>query len=92
MNYKTELHDRDDDYFLALDTMNIDGKITGEKKLQLRDKYFVGACPFSRKLVYTFLPKRKYVVHKNHLRSYFDRGIKLVKLHRPFRFTASPYF
>ena len=89
--YPPELHDRDDDYPLAPENMNIDAKITGEKHYQLSAKYFGAACPFSRKLVCSFLPKRTYVVHGHLLRFYLDCGMKLVRIHRGFSFTASLY-
>ena len=92
MDYPPELHERDDDYPLAPETMTIEAAITGEKQHELRSKYFGAACPFSRKLVCSFLPKRKYVVHGHLLRFYLDRGMKLVKIHRGISFTASPYF
>ena len=92
MDYPPELHERDDDYPLAPETMTIEAEITGEKQHELRAKYFGAACPFSRKLVCSFLPKRKYVVHGHLLRFYLDRGMKLVKIHRGISFTASPYF
>ena len=92
MDYPSELHDRDDDYPLAPETMTIEATITGEKQHQLRAKYYGAACPFSRKLICSFLPKRKYVVHGHLLRFYLDRGMKLIKIHRAIRFTASPYF
>ena len=92
MDYPPELHERDDDYPLAPETMTIEAAITGEKQHQLRAKYFGAACPFSRKLVCSFLPKRKYVVHGHLLRFYLDRGMKLVKIHRAVCFTASAYF
>ena len=91
MDYPPELHERDDDYPLAPETMTIEADITGEKQHALRAKYFGAACPFSRKLVCSFLPKRKYVVHGHLLRFYLDRGMKLVKIHRGISFTASPH-
>ena len=63
MEYPAELHDRDDDYPLAPETMTIEADITGKKQHELHAKYFGAACPFSRKLLCSFLPKRKYVVH-----------------------------
>ena len=57
LDYPPVLHERDDDYPLAPGTMNIDAEITGEKQHQLRAKYFGAACPFSRRLVCSFLPK-----------------------------------
>ena len=92
MDYPPELHERDDDYPLAPETMTIGAEITDEKQHQLRAKYFEAACPLSRTLEYLFLPTRKYVVHGHLLRFYLDRGMKLVRVHRAIRFTASPDF
>ena len=56
LNNPPELHERDDDYPLAPETMNIDAEITGEKQHQLRAKYCKAARPVSRKLVCSLLP------------------------------------
>ena len=92
LDYPPELHDRDDDYPLAPENMTIEAEITGEKQHQLRAKYFGAACPFSRKLVCSFLPKEKYVLHGHCLQFYLDRGMKLTKIHRGISFLASAYF
>ena len=92
LDYPPELHELDDDYPLAPETLNIDAKITGEKQHLLRSNYFKAACPFSRNLECSFLPKRKYIVHGHLLRFYLDCGMKLVQVHRAIRFTTSPYF
>ena len=42
MDYPPELHERDDDYPLAPETMTIEADITGEKQHALRAKYFRG--------------------------------------------------
>ena len=91
MEYPPELHERDDDYPLAPEVMNIEPEITGEKQHNLRAQYFGAACPYSRKLICSFLPKKHYVVLSQLLRFYLDRGMRLVKLHRAIRFKFSPY-
>ena len=65
MDYPPELLERDDNYSLAPETINIDAEITSEQQHELRGKYFKAACPFSRKLVCLSLPKLKYVVHSD---------------------------
>ena len=92
LEYPPELHERDDDYPLAPETMTIEQHITGQKQHELRAKYFGAACPHSRKLICSFLPKKHYVVLGHLLRFYLDRGLKLVKVHRGIKFTATPYF
>ena len=57
MEYLLELHERDDDYPLAPEIMTIDPIITGEKQHNLRVQYFGAACPYSSKLICSFLPK-----------------------------------
>ena len=91
MEYPPELHERDDDYPLAPEMMSIEPEITGKKQHNLRAQYLSAACPYSRKLTCSFLPKKQYVVLGQLLRFYLDRGMRLVKLHRPILFKSSPY-
>ena len=91
LEYPSEIHDCNDDYPLAPEVMTIEPEITGEKQHNLRAQYFGAACPFSRKLICSFLPKKHYVVLGQLLRFYLDRGMRLVKVHRAIRFNSSPY-
>lgn len=63
MEYRPDMHDRDDEYHITPEAMNIDVEITGDKQHQLGAMYFAAACTLSRKLVCSFSPKRKYLVH-----------------------------
>ena len=91
LEYPPELHDRDDDYSLASEVMTIEPEITGVKQHNLRAQYFGAACPFSQKLICSFLPKKHYVVLGQLLRFYLDCNMRLVKVHRAIRFNSSPY-
>ena len=91
MEYPSELHERDDDYPMAPELMTIAPEITGLKQNELKAKYFAAACPYSRKLVCSFLPKKRYVVLGHMLRFSLDRGMKLTKIHRGIKFIANPY-
>ena len=62
LEYSPELHERDDDYPLAQEVMTIDPEITGEKQHNRRAQYFGVACPYSRKLICSFLMRKHYVV------------------------------
>ena len=62
LEYPPELHERNDDYPLAPEVMTIEPEITGEKQHNLRAQYFGAACPYSRKLICSFLPIKHYVV------------------------------
>ena len=82
MEYLPELHERDDDYPLVPEVMTIVLEITGVKKHNPHAQYFGAACPYSRKLICSFLPKKHYVVLGQLLRFYLDRGMRQVKVHR----------
>ena len=71
--------------------ITIEPEITSEKQHNLRAQYFGAACPFIRKLICSFLPKKNCVVLGQLLRFYLDRGMRLVKVHRAIRFNSSPY-
>ena len=62
LEYPPELHDGDDDYPLAPEVITIEPEITGVKQHNLRAHYFGASCPFSRKLICSFLPKKHYVM------------------------------
>ena len=91
MEYLPELQERDDDYPLPPEVMTIEPEITGEKQHNLRAQYFDAACPYSRKLICSFLPKKHYVVLGQLRRVYINRGIRPIKVHRAIRFKSSPY-
>ena len=71
--------------------MTIEPKITGKKHHKLRAQYFGAACPYSPKLICSFLPKNHYVVLGQLLRFYLDCGMRLVKVHIAVGFKSSPY-
>ena len=91
LEYLPELHDRYDDYPLAFEVMSIEPEITGVKQHNLRTQYFGAACPFSQKLICSFLPKKHYVVLGQLLRFYLDRGMRLLKVYRAIRLNSSPH-
>ena len=91
LQYPTELHERDDDYQPAPKVMTIEPEITGEKQHNLRSHYSVAACPYSRKLICSFLPKRHYLVLSQLLCFYLNHGMILIKVHRAIRFKSSPF-
>ena len=58
LEYRPELHERDDDYPLAPKIMTIEPEITGKTQHNLRTQYFGAAWPYSRKLICSFLPRK----------------------------------
>ena len=89
LEYLPVLHERNDDYPLAPEVMMIEPEITGQKHQNLLAQYFGAACPYSRKLICSFLPKKHYVVLGQLLRFYLDRGMRLVKRHRAIHLKSS---
>ena len=62
LEYPPEIHDRHDDYPLAPEVMIIVFDITGVTQHNLRAQYLGADCPFSHKLICSFLPKKHYLV------------------------------
>ena len=91
LKYLSELHERGDDYPLAPEVMTIEPEITCERQHNLRAQYFGAACPYSRKLICSFLPKQHYMVLGQLLRLFLDREMRLIKVHRAIRLKSSPY-
>ena len=52
----------------------------------MRRLYYGDSKPFSRKLVCSLLPKKHYVVFRDTLKFYLERGMKVTKVHRAIRF------
>ena len=86
LEYPNAIHDRDDDYPLAPEVMQIQTEMLSEKQMRLRRLYYGNSDPFSRKLICSLFLKKHYVVFSETLKFYIDRGIKVTKLHRAIRF------
>ena len=91
IEYPPKLHERDDDYPLCPKIMTTEPEIIGEKQLNLCAQYFGAGCPYSRKLICSFLPKKQYVVLGQLFRFYFFCEMRLVKLHWAICFKFSPF-
>ena len=57
LKYPLELYKRNDDYPLTSNVMTIEPEIIGEMQHNLRAQYYEAACPYSRKLICSYLPK-----------------------------------
>ena len=91
LEYPGEIHDREDDYPYAPERMEIKTEMLSAKHLQLRRKYYGAATPYSRKLVSSLLPKKKYVLHSENLKFFLERGMKVTNVHRGIKFSTSDY-
>ena len=91
LEYPREIHDRDHDYPLAPELMEIKTEILSTKHFQLRRKYYGAATPYSRKLVCSLLSKKKYVLHSEILKFYLQRGYKVTKVHCGIKFLTINY-
>ena len=91
LEYPRTIHDRDDDFPLAPEEMTIETNIVSERQHELKAKYYGAACPLTKKLINSFLPKHHYVLHSELLVFYLTRGMQLVKIHRAIAFESSDY-
>jgi hypothetical protein len=91
LEYPPEIHDRDDDYPMAPEQMDIAPEMLSETQHRLVVKYFSAASQGSKKLICSLLDKRNYVVFGQLLQHYLERGMKLTKVHRGIKFTALAY-
>ena len=88
LEYPNAILDRDDDYPLAPELMQIKTEMLSEKQMRLRRMYYSDSDPSSRKLICSLLPKKHYVVFSETLKFYIERGMKVTKLHRAIRFES----
>ena len=86
LEYPDDLHERDDDYPLAPELMEIKEQMLSDKQRQLCEIYYGRSPPYSKKLVCSLLPKKNYVVFSETLKFYIKRGMRVTKLHRAIRF------
>ena len=91
LEYPPEIHDRDDDYPMAPELLDITPEMLSETQHRLVIKYYNAAVPGSKKLICSLLNKCNYVVFGQILRLYLSRGLRLTKVHRGIKFTADPY-
>ena len=68
--------------------MQIKTEMHSEKQLRLQRPYYGDRDSFSRKLICSLLPKKRYVVFSETLKFYIERGMKVTKLHRAIRFES----
>ena len=91
LDYPEKHHDRDNEYPLAPELMEITADMHSEKHLELIRKYFGSAAPWSKKLICSLYPKQTYLVLGDLLEFYLNRGLKLVKVHSGIKFTTSKW-
>ena len=73
LEYPNAMYDRDDDYPLAPEVMQIKMEMLSEKQMRLRRLYYGDSDPFSRKLICSLLFKNNYVVFSETLKFYIER-------------------
>ena len=88
LKYSNATHDRDDDYPLTPEVMQIKTEMLSEKQMHLRRLYYGDSEPPSWKLICLLLPNKRYVVFSETLNFYIEREMKVTKLHRAIRFES----
>ena len=84
--YQANIHNRNDDYPLAPELLEIKTEMLSMKQLRFRRLYYGDSKLFSRKLVCLLLPKRHYVVFSETLKFYLERCMNVTKVHWAIRF------
>ena len=87
--YPPEIHDRDDDYPMAPQLMNVRPEMLSETQHRLLVDYFNGAAPGSKKLICSFLPRLRYTEFGQNLQFYLSHGMKLTN--RGIKFSGLTY-
>ena len=72
LEYPPKLLERNEKYPRANVVITIEHEITSEKQHNLRAQYFGAECPFSRKLICSFVLKKHYVMLGQLLRFYLN--------------------
>ena len=80
--YDDLLNDRDDEFPMAPENMDIDITILSAKHHQLQMKYYEATRSSKHKIICSFLPKKHYVVYSPFLLFYLERGLQVGKVHR----------
>ena len=78
-----EIHDRDDDYPMAPETMWIDAHMRSDHQVELQTQFYPGTNEDtlqSRKLLCTLLDKKHYVCFSENLQFYINSGMRLTKV------------
>ena len=83
LEYPAELHEKHNDYPLAVEKMSVPTLSPYCQKL--RDELGLSTSP-GEKLIPNLMRKEKYIIHLRNLRQCLELGMKLTKIHRGIRF------
>ena len=89
--YPPEIYDREDDYPMAPQIINVRPEMLSETQHRLLVDYFNGVASGSKKLICSFLPRVRYTVFGQNLLFYLSREMKLTEVHRAIKFTGLAY-
>ena len=93
MIYPQNLHDDHNDFPLAPHRMKINQNMLSPYASQLAAQlaYNDNQPHLSDKLISTFLPRHRYVLHYRNLKYYIDHGLHITKVYRAISFRQRPW-
>ncbi len=91
MKYPAALHDRHNEFPLAVERLSLSMEMLSETQLKVRSQYKMSRSGKDSKLVPNLMDKTKYVVHYRNLQFYLQQGLILKKVHRVICFEQEPW-
>lgn len=89
LEYPQELHASHNSFPLAPEKMEIDETMLSPYSYSAHSVIYGVGKYSATKLVSSFLPRKKYVIHYRNLKTYLELGMKLKKIHRILKFKQS---
>ena len=90
LDYPKELHNKHNDYPLALEKMEVKDHFLSEYCRQIQSEFSI-KVEGVKKLVSNLKPKKNYVLYYKNLKQYLDLGLKVTKVHKVLEFNESPW-
>lgn len=89
LEYPEHLHDAHSDLPLAPEHRKVKRGELSAYATEVAEKFNINTNSYGEKLLTTFFPKKRYIVHYRVLQFYVDHGLVVKKLHRALAFSQA---